>query len=59
LPSTNFHHALIALDENLRGKTYQQIAIVIFGEKKVAEEWQGPTQFLKNRTRRPVAKVPN
>jgi hypothetical protein len=50
------HHALIALDESLGGKTYRQIAITIFGEKKVAEEWQGPSQFLKDRTRRLVAK---
>jgi hypothetical protein len=50
------HHALIALDESLNGKTYRQIAIAIFGEKKVAEEWQGASQFLKDRTRRLVAK---
>lgn len=50
------HHALIALDESLRGKTYRQIAITIFGEKIVAEDWQGPSQFLKDRTRRLVAK---
>jgi hypothetical protein len=50
------NHALIALDESLGGKTYRQIAIAIFGEKKVAEEWQGPSQFLKDRTRRLVAK---
>lgn len=50
------HHALIALDESLKGKSYRQIAITIFGEKKVAEEWQGPSQFLKDRIRRLVAK---
>jgi hypothetical protein len=50
------HHALIALDESLAGKTYRQIAITIFGEKRVAEEWQGASQFLKDRTRRLVAK---
>ena len=50
------HHALIALDESLSGKTYRQIAIKIFGEKRVAEEWLGPSQFLKDRTRRLVAK---
>jgi hypothetical protein len=50
------HHALIALDESLAGKTYRQIAITIFGEKRVAEEWVGPSQFLKDRTRRLVAK---
>ncbi|WKA26461.1 DUF2285 domain-containing protein [Bradyrhizobium roseum] len=50
------HHALIALDESLAGKTYRQIAITIYGEKRVAEEWQGPSLFLKDRTRRLVAK---
>ncbi|WP_334538087.1 DUF2285 domain-containing protein [Bradyrhizobium sp. AZCC 2230] len=49
-------HALIALDGALAGKTYRQIAIAIFGEKHVAEEWNGMSQFLKDRTRRLVAK---
>ena len=48
--------ALIALDESLKGKTYRQIAIAIFGEKKVAEEWRSHSQFLRDRTRRLVAK---
>lgn len=50
------HHALIALDESMNGKTYRQIAIAIFGEKKVTEEWHGHSQFLRDRTRRLVAK---
>jgi hypothetical protein len=50
------HHALIALDESLAGKTYRQIAITIYGEKRVAEDWQGSSQFLKDRMRRLVAK---
>jgi hypothetical protein len=50
------HHALIALDESQNGKTYRQIAITIFGEARVAEDWNGPSQFLKDRTRRLVAK---
>jgi hypothetical protein len=49
-------HALIALDESENGKTYRQIAIVIFGDSRVAEDWNGPSQFLKDRTRRLVAK---
>ena len=49
-------HALIALDESLAGKTYRQIAITLFGEQRVAEEWRGVSQFLKDRTRRLVAK---
>ncbi|WP_271592020.1 DUF2285 domain-containing protein [Bradyrhizobium sp. CCBAU 65884] len=48
--------ALIALDESLHGKTYRQIAIAIFGENKVTEEWYGHSQFLRDRTRRLVAK---
>ncbi|MGY3534563.1 hypothetical protein ACVISU_007331 [Bradyrhizobium sp. USDA 4452] len=48
--------ALLALDESLNGKTYRQIATTIFGAKMVAEDWQGPSQFLKDRTRRLVAK---
>ncbi|AUC97795.1 hypothetical protein CWS35_28785 [Bradyrhizobium sp. SK17] len=48
--------ALLALDESLSGKTYRQIATTIFGAKMVADEWQGPSQFLKDRTRRLVAK---
>ena len=55
-PDERLSHALIALDESLGGKTYRQVAITIFGEERVAEEWQGPSQFLKDRTRRLVAK---
>ena len=50
------HHALIALDESLAGKTFRQIAITIYGEKRVADDWQGPSQYLKDRMRRLVAK---
>ncbi|QOZ44747.1 hypothetical protein XH89_15645 [Bradyrhizobium sp. CCBAU 53340] len=50
------HQALIALDESLKGKTYRQIAIAIFGEEKVTKEWNGHSQFLRDRTRRLVAK---
>jgi hypothetical protein len=50
------YHALIALDESMAGKTYRQIAIAIFGEQRVAEEWVGASQFLKDRTRRLVAR---
>jgi hypothetical protein len=49
-------HALIALDQSMAGKTYRQIAIALFGEARVADEWGGTSQFLKDRTRRLVAK---
>lgn len=48
--------ALMALDESMAGKTYRQIVMAIFGEQRVAEEWIGASQFLKDRTRRLVAK---
>ncbi|MDH2380727.1 DUF2285 domain-containing protein [Bradyrhizobium sp. CER78] len=50
------YQALIALDESMAGKTYRQIAIAIFGEQRVADDWGGTSQFLKDRTRRLVAK---
>jgi hypothetical protein len=49
-------HALVALDETLAGKTYREIAITIYGEKRVAEDWQGSSYYLKDRMRRLVAK---
>jgi hypothetical protein len=50
------HHTLIALDESLAGKNYRQIAITIYGEKRVAEDWKGSSHYLKDRMRRLVAK---
>lgn len=50
------HQALIALDGSLAGRTYREIAITIYGERRVAEDWQGPSLFLKDRMRRLVAK---
>jgi len=49
-------HALIALDLSIAGKTYRQIAVALFGKETVAADWQGASQFLKDRTRRLVAK---
>lgn len=48
--------ALIALDGSLAGKTYREIAIMIFGEERVAADWNGASRFMKDRTRRLVAK---
>jgi hypothetical protein len=49
-------HALIALDESPAGRTYREITITIYGEKRAAEDWQGSSQYLKDRMRRLVAK---
>jgi hypothetical protein len=48
--------ALIALDGSLAGKTYREIAIMIFGEERVTADWNGASRFMKDRTRRLVAK---
>lgn len=48
--------ALIALDGSLAGKTYREIAIIIFGEERAAADWNGASRFMKDRTRRLVAK---
>jgi hypothetical protein len=49
-------HTLIALDGSLASKTYREIAIMIFGEERVAADWNGPSRFMKDRARRLVAK---
>jgi hypothetical protein len=45
---------LIALDRDLNGANYRQIAQVIFGSERVKDEWTGETRFLKDRVRRAV-----
>jgi hypothetical protein len=50
-------HALIALDGSLAGKSYRDIAIMIFGDQRVAEDWNGASRFMKDRVRRLVAKA--
>ena len=57
-PATHerLRQALLALDGSLAGATYRQIAIRIFGEDSVRKYWNAATRFLKDRTRRLVAK---
>jgi hypothetical protein len=45
---------LIALDGHLEGKTYRQIAQVIYGEDRVCEVWTSETRFMKDKIRRAV-----
>jgi hypothetical protein len=49
-------HALTALDGSLAGRSYREIAIMIFGHERVAQDWNAASRFLKDRTRRLVAK---
>ena len=48
--------ALTALDGSLAGRSYREIATTIFGRKRVAQDWDAPSRYLKDRTRRLVAK---
>jgi hypothetical protein len=52
-------HALLALDGSLDGRSYREIATVIFGQRRVTEDWTAASRFLKDRTRRLVAKGHN
>jgi hypothetical protein len=45
---------LIALDGHLEGKTYRQIAQVIYGEDRVSQVWTSETRFMKDKIRRAV-----
>ena len=47
---------LIALDADLAGLSYREIAIRLWGESLVIEDWNGGQGHLKNRVRRYVAR---
>jgi hypothetical protein len=50
------HHALLALDGSLHGRPYREIATMIFGARRVAEDWNATSRSLKDRTRRLVTR---
>ena len=47
---------LIALDADLTGLSYREIAIKLWGESLIFEDWNGGQGHLKNRVRRYVAR---
>lgn len=49
-------HAFIALDGRSVGASHRETAEVIFGVKRVREEWSGRGGWLKERMRRALAK---
>jgi hypothetical protein len=54
--SERLHHTLLALDGSLAGHSYRGIATTIFGERRVADDWNATSRSLKDRVRRLVAK---
>lgn len=48
------HDALAALDRRIEGHSYRQIAVFLYGEKAVKDDWNNPDQTMKNRVIRSV-----
>lgn len=46
--------ALAALDLRMEGRSYREIALFLYGEKAVNEDWTRPDQTMKNRVIRSV-----
>lgn len=46
--------ALAALDRRMEGYSYRRIAIFLYGEKAVRDDWNSPDQTMKNRVIRRV-----
>jgi hypothetical protein len=46
--------ALAALDRRMEGRSYREIAIFLYGEKPVLDDWTNPNQTMKNRVIRSV-----
>jgi hypothetical protein len=54
LGEQRLHHKLIALDGDLAGASYREIAVKIYGERIVAQSWSSTSRYLKDRIRRLV-----
>ncbi len=51
---TRHRDALAALDRRVEGQSYREIAIFLYGEEAVREDWSNPDQTMKNRVIRSV-----
>ena len=49
--------ALAALDRRMEGYSYRRIAIFLYGEKAVRDDWNSPDQTMKNRVIRRVRRL--
>jgi hypothetical protein len=45
---------LVALDGHLEGKSYREIAQVLYGDDRVSAMWTGESRFMKDKVRRAV-----
>lgn len=51
---SKFLDSMIALDGHLEGRSFRDIAIVLFGPDRVRTHWSGDTQWMKSRGRRAI-----
>jgi hypothetical protein len=56
LASPRLPLVLRALDGSLAGASQRQIAISLFGERRVEREWRDPGGFLRDRVRRAIGR---
>jgi hypothetical protein len=55
-PSARLALVLRALDGHLAGASQQQIAISLFGPRRVEREWRNPAGYLRDRVRRAISR---
>ena len=51
-----YRNALVALDAQEAGLSYRETAMIFYGEKRVSEEWAGPSSAMKSEMARLLAK---
>ena len=51
-----YRNALVALDAHDAGLTYRETATIFYGEKRISEEWGGPSSAMKSEMARLLAK---
>ena len=56
LASPRLPLVLRALDGHLAGASQQQIAIFLFGQRRVEREWREPGSYLRDRVRRAISR---
>lgn len=56
-PSTRLRNLLIAHDARANGASYREVAIAVFGEKRVKEQFDLPDRTLKNQAVRLVKRA--
>jgi hypothetical protein len=54
IEATRHRNALVALDQRAKKRTYRQVAILLYGDEAVQDDWTHPNQTMKNRIIRSV-----